>query len=97
VEIIHAGTHAGILELSGSSSTKFSMLRTLRVLRPLRSITRVPSLRLLITTIVQAWRPLANAAAVTIVLTCSLAIIGVAAFQVQFSGVAQIRDEMIDL
>jgi hypothetical protein len=72
---------AGLLEISGASSAKFSMLRTLRILRPLRSITRIPSLRLLITTIVQSWRPLAHAAAVTIVLTASLAIVGVAAFQ----------------
>ena len=64
---------AGLLEISGASSAKFSMLRTLRILRPLRSVTRIPSLRLLITTIVQSWRPLAHAAAVTIVLTCSLA------------------------
>ena len=71
----------GLLELGGSSSVKFSMLRTLRVLRPLRSITRIPSLRLLITVIIQAWRPLMCAAVVTLVLTCSLAIVGVAAFQ----------------
>jgi len=72
---------AGLLELAGSSSFKFSMLRTLRVLRPLRSVTRIPSLRLVITTIIQAWRPLVMAAVVTVVLTSSLGIIGVAAFQ----------------
>ena len=85
--LIHAHTTdlaivlAGLMELGGSSSVKFSMLRTLRVLRPLRSITRIPSLRLLITTIIQAWRPLSCAVLVTGVLTTSLGIVGVASFQ----------------
>jgi hypothetical protein len=71
---------AGILEMAGSS-IKVSMLRTLRVMRPLRSITRIPSLRLLITTIIQAWRPLSSAVLVTMVLTTSLGLLGVASFQ----------------
>jgi len=71
---------SGILEMAGSS-VKVSMLRTLRVMRPLRSFTRIPSLRLLITTIIQAWRPLFSAVLVTMVLTTSLGLVGVATFQ----------------
>ena len=60
---------------------QFLMLRTLRIIRPLRAIVRIPSLRILVTVVAQTGRPLFCAAFLTMVLTTSLGVIGVDACQ----------------
>jgi hypothetical protein len=49
-----------IVYMKTDSSVKFNMLRSLRVLRPLRSVKRVPSMRRLVTIMLRSLPELGN-------------------------------------
>jgi hypothetical protein len=75
------------LDIGGISIGSFSMLRTIRVFRPLRSVVTFPALRLLVVAMIGAVRSLWDVALMYLLFLTSFSIIGVS----QFSGLLQAR------
>lgn len=66
--------------LPGDNSSNLSTLRAIRIIRPLRTISMFPSLRLLIETMLKAFRPLGNVVFFFLLFFCVFGIIGVQFF-----------------
>ena len=66
--------------------SNFSAIRTVRVLRPLRLISRNPGMRLILTSIVQSMPSIANASGVVVSFTIFFAIVGMQLFMGTFAS-----------